>query len=190
MSGVHLHLLLNHIPVLGTIGALLLLVAGLWSKSDDIRRASLYGFVLIALLTIPVYLTGDPAKDAVRGLPGVTRALVEEHEAAALFGMISASITGVFALVAIIAEIKRPGIYRKLTIAVPSSHSGQPPSSCASPTSEASSGTPKFVPRPRATPVRCNGRGQPRTSARAVAPGSHKSAVRCTSESASACLRG
>jgi hypothetical protein len=118
MSGVHLHLLLNHIPVLGTIGALLLLIFALWSKSADIRRAAMGGFVLIALLTIPVYMTGDAAKDAVRGLPGVTRPLVQEHEDAALFAMISASLTGVIALFAMFMEKRRPQMARPLTIAV------------------------------------------------------------------------
>jgi hypothetical protein len=118
MSGVHLHLLLNHIPVLGTIGALLLLIVAFWRKSDDIRRAAMGGFVLIALLTIPVYLTGDAAAHAVRGLPGVTKPLVQEHENAALFGIISASVTGVIALVAMFVEKRRPVLYRRLTIAV------------------------------------------------------------------------
>jgi hypothetical protein len=118
MSGVHLHLALNHIPVLGTIGVLLLLIVAMWSKSADLRRAAMGGFVLVGLLTIPVYMTGEPAEKAVKGLPGVTRPLIHEHEDAALFGMISASITGVIALVALLMEKKRPGSVRALTITV------------------------------------------------------------------------
>jgi hypothetical protein len=35
---------------------------------------------LAALLAIPVYLTGEPAEDGVAGLPGVSKALIEQHE--------------------------------------------------------------------------------------------------------------
>ena len=93
-----------------------MLIAALVTKSTDIRRAAMAGFVLIALLTIPVYMTGDPAKAAVHGLPGVTRPLVQEHEDAALFGIISASLTGVIALVALIMEKRHPRMVRALTI--------------------------------------------------------------------------
>lgn len=116
MSGVHLHLLLNHVPIIGTVGSLLLLIVAMWQKSDDVRRVALGAFVVVALLTIPVYLTGDPAEEAVRGLPGVEKSMIHEHEEAAMFGLISASISGVVALVALVVERKRPVMYRRLNI--------------------------------------------------------------------------
>lgn len=118
MSGVHLHLLLNHAPVIGTIGSLLLLLVALFRRSDDLRRAAFGAFILVALLTIPVYLSGEPAEDAVRGLQDVPRAMVHEHEEAALFGMISASLSGVLALVAFVMDTKRGGMHRPTAIAL------------------------------------------------------------------------
>jgi hypothetical protein len=38
------------------------------------------GFVLTALLALPVYFTGEPAEKVVERLPGVTEPLIEEHE--------------------------------------------------------------------------------------------------------------
>jgi hypothetical protein len=75
-------------------------------------------FVLVGLLTIPVYMSGEPAEDAVRGLPDVTRDLVHEHEDAALFGIISASLNGAIALMALLLEKRRERLYRPLTITV------------------------------------------------------------------------
>ena len=116
MSGVHLHLLLNHIPIIGTIGALLLLIWGMASGSEEIRRVAMVSFVVVGLLTIPVYATGDPAADAVGKLPGVTRAAIEEHDEAALFGIIAASIDGALALVALFVAKTRPHLTRRFTI--------------------------------------------------------------------------
>ncbi len=39
--------------------------------------------VLAALFIIPVYLTGEPAEDGIVGLPGVSKALIEQHAEAA-----------------------------------------------------------------------------------------------------------
>jgi hypothetical protein len=83
MNAVHFHLLLNHVPVLGTVFGLgLLMIAHLW-RSDAVFKATLCLLLVTALVAIPVYLTGEPAEDAVSGLPGVTENLIEKHEDAA-----------------------------------------------------------------------------------------------------------
>lgn len=98
ITSVHLHLLLNHLPIIGTIVGLLLLLAGMVRRSDELRRVSLATFVVVAVLTIPVYLTGEGAEEAVEGLPAVTEALIEEHQDAALVSFIASGVLGVVAL--------------------------------------------------------------------------------------------
>jgi len=102
MNQAHLHLLFNHFPVIGTILCLLLLLFALMRKSDELKRASLGGLVLISLLTIPAFLTGEPAEELVENLPGVSHALIEAHEKAALVAFIALGITGALALVGLI----------------------------------------------------------------------------------------
>ena len=108
MSLVHFHLILNHIPVLGTIGALLLLVAALVVKSADLRRAAYVAFAVVALCTIPVYFTGEPAEDAIRGFPGVKRAAIHEHEEFGEKSWIASGILGVLALGALVRWRRAP----------------------------------------------------------------------------------
>ncbi|HMF58688.1 MAG TPA: DUF2231 domain-containing protein [Pyrinomonadaceae bacterium] len=98
MSAAHIHLLLNHIPILGTIFGLLLLLYGMLKGSDDIKRASLWAFVITALITIPVYLTGDGAALIVRDLPGVSREIIRRHDDAATFTIIAIEILGAVSL--------------------------------------------------------------------------------------------
>lgn len=98
MNGAHLHLLINHIPVLGTFFGLALLAFAAWKRSDELRKAALGTFVIVALATLATYLTGDPAQDVVKGLPGVSAALIERHDNAAGFALGGGIALGVLAL--------------------------------------------------------------------------------------------
>jgi len=98
MSAAHIHLLLNHIPILGSIFGLLLLGYGMLRKSDEIQKTSLGVFVITALLTIPVYLTGDGAAEIVGNLPGVSTAIIQQHNKAATITLIAIEILGVVSL--------------------------------------------------------------------------------------------
>jgi uncharacterized membrane protein len=102
MNIVHLHLLLNHVPVIGAIFALLLLAFGILKKSDDLKKASFGAFVIAALIAIPVYLTGEPAEELVENLPGVSESLIERHEAAALLALIGIIAVGTITLVGLV----------------------------------------------------------------------------------------
>jgi hypothetical protein len=82
MNLTHLHLALNHVPVLGTAFALALLVLGIWRKSNEVKKTALCAFVAIAIMAMPAYLTGEPAEDGVEGPPGVSGAIIEQHEEA------------------------------------------------------------------------------------------------------------
>jgi uncharacterized membrane protein len=105
MNLAHLHLLLNHFPVIGTIIGLGLFLVALVSKSDDLKRACLVIFLGIALLSIPTYVTGNAAQEAIcigpsNGPctdPGVSKSLIRAHEGAALQGFAFMELTGAFA---------------------------------------------------------------------------------------------
>ncbi|HTR37336.1 MAG TPA: hypothetical protein VMH80_15630 [Bryobacteraceae bacterium] len=97
MDLTHIHLLLNHFPTIGTIIGGGLFVMSLLMKSDDLKRASLVILLGIALLAIPTYMSGNGAQDAIKSLPGVSKALIEAHEGAALVGMAFMLATGAFA---------------------------------------------------------------------------------------------
>lgn len=98
MNAAHLHLILNHIPVLGTAFGLALLAWGLIRGSDELRRASLGVLVIVSLFTIPTYLTGEPAEEAIEHLSGVNQDAIEEHEDAAKFAFAGDLVLGAVAL--------------------------------------------------------------------------------------------
>src|SRR5689334_86549 len=96
----HLHLLLNHIPIIGVIIALGLFIFSLLG-SDDLKRASLVILVGIALIVIPTYMTGYAAERGIRSLPGVSKDFIRTHNDAALLALLSMEITGIMAWLAL-----------------------------------------------------------------------------------------
>jgi formate hydrogenlyase subunit 3/multisubunit Na+/H+ antiporter MnhD subunit len=101
MTAAHVHLLLNHIPILGSIFGLLVLSYGMLRKSDEIKKTSLGVFVITALVTIPVYLTGDGAAKIVSNLPGVSTAIIQQHDQAATITMFAIQILGALSLLSL-----------------------------------------------------------------------------------------
>lgn len=97
MDAPHLHLLLNHFPTIGSVIGGGLFVLSLISNSDDLKRASLVVLLGISLIAIPTYISGSGAQDAVKSLPGVSKALIETHEGAALVALGFIEVTGAFA---------------------------------------------------------------------------------------------
>jgi uncharacterized membrane protein len=93
----HIHLLLNHFPTVGFSVGLGLFLFALYEKSDQMKRASLGIFLIIALISIPVYMTGKAAERAIKGQPGVSGVLMETHEDAALLALAFMEITGAMA---------------------------------------------------------------------------------------------
>ena len=98
VSGAHLHLLVNHAPILGALFALALLVASFVWAPDVLRRTAFVVLIGTALASAVADLTGEPAEDAVRGLPGVRREVIHAHEEMAEASYIGAVALGVLAL--------------------------------------------------------------------------------------------
>lgn len=98
MNWAHLHLLLNHIPVLGTAFALALLAWGVVRRNESLQRTALGACVIVALLALPVYFTGEPAEGMVKNAVGVSDQAIDAHEEAALVSLIGVKLLGVIAL--------------------------------------------------------------------------------------------
>lgn len=93
MNAAHLHLVLNHIPVIGSAIAIFVLIVGILKKSDDVKKVSAMILLLTALITIPVYLSGKDAEAKIEGnYEEVDEQFIEEHEDFALSSFIAMDI--------------------------------------------------------------------------------------------------
>jgi len=98
MNWAHVHLMINHFPVVGVFGAIALLVYSLARKSEEIKRVSFGLFVLLALITLAVFFTGQAAEDSVKKLPNVTEAYIGRHEEMADLSLVLMETLGLAAL--------------------------------------------------------------------------------------------
>jgi len=118
MTIPHLHLLLNHVPTVGGVAGVGILLLALVRRDDHLLRASFEVLFVVALATLPVYLTGVAAGTAIERLEGVSAEAIETHERAALLAFVWMQITGFFAWLALWQGRRLPQLPRATVGAV------------------------------------------------------------------------
>jgi hypothetical protein len=106
MNAAHWHLVLTHVPVIGTLFALLALAASLVMKNEGAKRLSLGALVVVALLALPAYFTGEPAEEVVERLPGVSERVIDQHEDAARLALAAVGVAGAAALAGLLLSLR------------------------------------------------------------------------------------
>ena len=99
MNTTHLHLMVNHLPVIATPIVALLLVYGLVRGSREILRLAAGAAVIVAALSYPVFLTGGPAEERVEDSTWFQERMVHDHEERAEVALIVVLVTGLVAAV-------------------------------------------------------------------------------------------
>ena len=98
MNLAHLHLVLNHFPIVGTVIGVGLLVVSLVGNNDGFKRAGLMILAVVALLALPTFFSGIGAQRAITRDPGVSAFLIQRHEGAAMLALFFIEIAGALAL--------------------------------------------------------------------------------------------
>jgi len=83
MDFLRIHLVINHLPVIGLPIVGLFLFVGLWKKNALMVQAGLIGLLVLSVGVMAVFQSGEEAEDLAEGLPGYREVLVENHEEAA-----------------------------------------------------------------------------------------------------------
>ncbi|HLG33531.1 MAG TPA: hypothetical protein VI757_01515 [Bacteroidia bacterium] len=99
MNQTHIHLLLNHAPIMGTAFGAALFFYGLFRKNSAVVDASLLAFAVTALVAIPVFLTGEPAEESIENIQGIVKSAIETHEENAEVAFWLMEALGLFSLV-------------------------------------------------------------------------------------------
>ena len=101
MDAAHIHLMLNHVPVLGAVFGAVLLGVGLLRRDESWQRIALWTLLVTGVASVVVYLTGEPAEELVEGAAGFSHDAVERHEEIAEWAMYAGGAVGAAALGAI-----------------------------------------------------------------------------------------
>ena len=102
METAYLHLVTNHLPIIGIPFALAVLLIGVWRNSDEIKAWSFLIFGFLGLATIGVFLLGQGGEDFVEELAGVSHDAIEDHEGVAKFALGSVLLTAAVAVFALV----------------------------------------------------------------------------------------
>lgn len=101
MNGASIHLLLNHLPVLGLFFGLCLLVWGILGKQSILRTAAYVLLVFASLTTLPVNISGEEAEEIVEEMhDGRSHEIIHEHEEAAELALFMMLTVGLMAIAA------------------------------------------------------------------------------------------
>lgn len=106
MNNAHLHLVVNHLPIIFPIVGIIILLIGIFTKSEISKRNAYIVFILGALASIVAMATGEGAEEVVEHVAGVSENYIHTHEEAAeLFAGISYALGG-FSLIAFVGSLK------------------------------------------------------------------------------------
>lgn len=123
MNAAHFHLIVNHLPIVGLLFSLALLGISQFFRATGpgLRSAALVCVVVSALFLVPTYLSGEGAEEVVEHMPGVSEALIHDHEERAEAGLVFGLIAGALAMGTLMlrrraAWVERSGPWATLVI--------------------------------------------------------------------------
>ncbi len=96
-SWSHLHILIGVFPSFGLLITLCFLVAGIRSKNEGTQRVCLALIGLLALLSVPIYLSGTGSLAALSAKPGFPKDVMASHYGWGLAALVALAVTGLAA---------------------------------------------------------------------------------------------
>lgn len=107
MPQTQIHLLLNHVPIIGSLIASAILAWGMLRKNEEVMRVSFCLLIVSAIVALPVYFSGEGAEEAVEHLPGVVERLIEDHEKFAKGAFVLMNTLGLSAVVGLVLSLRK-----------------------------------------------------------------------------------
>lgn len=80
MNDAHLHLVVNHFPIIGTIFGFGILLTGIFLKNKVVKNVAYFLFIVSAVFAALSMYTGEGAEDLVKNMPDVGKKIIHEHE--------------------------------------------------------------------------------------------------------------
>lgn len=116
MDQVHIHLLITHLPIFGSILGALVLAHGIWSKSDQTKIAAYNVLIISSVGAVISHLTGEGAEEAVEDIQGVAKNMIDQHEDFAVFALVGLIAVGVVSIIGLYFTFKKSSIANNIAI--------------------------------------------------------------------------
>ena len=118
MDELHLHLIVNHLPIIFPIVGIIILLIGIFSKSEVTKRNAYVIFMLGAITSIAAMVTGENAENSATKIAGLSESLIEKHADISEIFAILTYVLGGISLVALILSFKNSVISKYAPFAV------------------------------------------------------------------------
>jgi len=118
MNQTHIHLLITHLPIFGSMLGGIVLLQSIWMKSNATKIAAYTLLIISALGAGVAYLTGESAEESAENLPGVLDSAIKSHEEFALFALISLIVLGASSIVGMYITFKNLNVTRTTAIVI------------------------------------------------------------------------
>ena len=106
MDELHLHLIVNHLPIIFPIVGTIILLIGIFSTSEVTKRNAYVIFILGAITSIAAMVTGENAENSATQIAGLSDSLIEKHaDISEIFATLT-YVLGAISLVALIASFR------------------------------------------------------------------------------------
>ena len=102
MSPAYPHLLVNHLPVVVSLVAAVLLAVAVWRRTLISMQYGLYAQIAVALLAIVAYITGNFAPPALDHVVGAATDRITFHQISAAAAMICSILLGLLCSVPLV----------------------------------------------------------------------------------------
>ena len=106
MDQTHIHLIITHLPIFGSILGGFVLAHGIWTKGNQTKIAAYNLFIISSIGAGIAYLTGEAAEETVENLQGVVETTIGQHEDFALFALISLIMLGLSSILGLYLTLK------------------------------------------------------------------------------------
>ncbi|MCZ4408229.1 hypothetical protein O3Q51_05385 [Cryomorphaceae bacterium 1068] len=118
MNDAHLHLIVNHFPIVGLFIGTLVLIAGLLLKKTEVKLTAFGIYIFSAIASAMANKTGEEAEEILEEIAGISHSLIHTHEEYAETFLVLAMILGALSLIGFIAEVKKLKFANFLTVLI------------------------------------------------------------------------
>ncbi len=106
MNEAHLHLLVNHFPIIGLIFGFAILLGGIFYRNNALKNTAYLIFIIASISTLVSAKTGHGAEEIVEEMASVGHHVIHEHEEIAEKFAVLVYLLGFISIMGLYANIK------------------------------------------------------------------------------------
>ena len=121
MTAAHWHLIISHLPIIGTTISIILLISGLLLKNGQLKLIAIIFILIMSVFGFLVHETGEKAEQQLKDEQSINEAAIEAHEEAAKPAFVVHNIAGFLSIMALLFYKKKKKLFNIIGILIISS---------------------------------------------------------------------